>query len=53
MHGFDVNWLAVLAAAIVRFVIGGVWFAPFAFGPAWGRMVGIDSQAAKAGMASS
>ena len=50
MHGFDVNWLAVLAAAVVRFAIGGVWFAPFAFGPAWGRMVGIEAEAAKARM---
>jgi Protein of unknown function (DUF1761) len=50
MHGFDVNWLAVLLAAIVRFAIGGVWFAPFAFGPAWGRMVGINAEAAKARM---
>jgi Protein of unknown function (DUF1761) len=50
MHGFDVNWLAVLAAAAARFAIGGVWFAPFAFGPAWGRMLKIDAQAAKARM---
>jgi hypothetical protein len=50
MHGFEVNWLAVLVAAILRFVIGGVWFAPFAFGPAWGRMVGVDPEAARARM---
>jgi hypothetical protein len=50
MHGFDVNWLAVLVAAIARFAIGGVWFAPFAFGPAWGRMVGVEPEAAKARM---
>jgi hypothetical protein len=45
MHGFDVNWLAVLAAAVARFAIGGLWFAPFAFGPAWGRLVRIDEGA--------
>jgi hypothetical protein len=50
MHGFDVNWLAVLLAAVARFVIGGVWFAPFAFGPAWGRLVGIEAADAKARM---
>ena len=50
MHGFDVNWLAVFSAAVIRFVIGGLWFAPFAFGPAWGRMVGIDAAAMKARM---
>lgn len=51
VHGFDVNWLAVLAAAVVRFAIGGLWFAPFAFGPAWGRMVRIDAASARARMA--
>jgi hypothetical protein len=50
MHGFEVNWLAVLAAAILRFVIGGVWYAPFAFAPAWARLTGIDAVAAKARM---
>ena len=50
MHGFDVNWLAVFSAAVIRFVIGGLWFAPFAFGPAWGRMVGVDAAAMKARM---
>lgn len=50
MHGFHVNWLTVLAAAVVRFVIGGVWFAPFAFGPAWGRLVKLDAVAARARM---
>ena len=50
MHGFEVNWLAVLLAAVARFAIGGVWFAPFAFGPSWGRLTGIDAEAAKARM---
>lgn len=50
MHGFEVNWLAVLTAAVARFAIGGVWFAPFAFGPVWGRMVGVDPKAARARM---
>jgi hypothetical protein len=50
MHGFEVNWLAVLGAAVVRFAIGGAWFSPFAFGPKWGKLVAIDGQAAKARM---
>jgi hypothetical protein len=45
MHGFDVNWLAVFEAALARFAIGGLWFAPFAFGPVWGRLVRIDQTA--------
>jgi hypothetical protein len=50
MHGFEVNWLAVLAAAVARFAIGGIWFAPFAFGPRWGALLRIDAGAAKARM---
>ncbi len=48
MHGFDVNWLAVLAAAVARFAIGAVWYAPFAFGPAWGALLRIDAGQLKA-----
>jgi hypothetical protein len=50
MHGFDVNWLAVLAAAVARFAIGGVWYAPFAFGPRWRAMTGVDPATLKARM---
>ena len=48
MHGFDVNWLAVLAATVARFAIGGLWYSPFAFAPAWMRMVGVTPEAFKA-----
>src|SRR5580765_953604 len=41
MHGFDVNWLAVLVAAVLKFVIGGVWYSPPVFGPRWGAIVGV------------
>ena len=30
-----VNWLAVLAAAVSTFVIGGLWYSPVLFGRAW------------------
>jgi len=29
------NWLAVLAAAVSTFVIGGLWYSPAVFGRAW------------------
>jgi uncharacterized protein DUF1761 len=29
------NWLAVLAAAVSTFVIGGLWYSPVLFGRAW------------------
>jgi hypothetical protein len=30
-----INWLAVLAAAISTFVLGGLWYSPALFGRAW------------------
>jgi hypothetical protein len=29
------NWLAVVAAAVSTFVIGGLWYSPALFGRAW------------------
>jgi hypothetical protein len=30
----DINWLAVLVAAVVTFVLGGIWYGPM-FGKVW------------------
>lgn len=30
----DINWLAVLVAAVVTFVLGGLWYGPL-FGKVW------------------
>ncbi|HWP94881.1 MAG TPA: DUF1761 domain-containing protein [Gammaproteobacteria bacterium] len=30
-----INYLAVAAAAVIGFVVGAVWYAPFAFGGLW------------------
>lgn len=38
---FDLNWLAVLAAALSAFVLGGLWYGPL-FRQAWCREAGID-----------
>jgi|ERR1051325_8814562 hypothetical protein len=35
-----VNWIAVVVAAAAAVVIGGLWYAPFAFGKAWQRALG-------------
>jgi hypothetical protein len=45
MHGFDVNWFAVVVAALAKFAIGGVWYSPVAFGPRWGAIVGVSPAA--------
>ena len=44
-----ISWLAVLVAAIVKFVIGGVWYMPL-FGKQWRALQGIPENASQAGL---
>lgn len=34
----DINYLAVLVAGIVSFVIGGLWYSPILFGNVWVKL---------------
>jgi hypothetical protein len=43
----NVNWLAVLVAAIVHLVLGLVWFQPGLFGNAWVKLSGKTLDPAK------
>lgn len=43
-----VNWLAVIAAALSMFVIGGLWYGPF-FARPWQRAAGVSDEQLKAG----
>lgn len=43
----DLNWLAVIAAAVSAFVLGGIWYGPL-FKRAWCREAGIDPDSAPA-----
>ena len=48
----DINYWAVLAAAVGSFVIGGLWYSPLLFGKAWQREVGLsDEELARGNMA--
>lgn len=38
MTELDFNVVAIIVAAAAGFAVGGVWYAPFAFGPLWSRM---------------
>lgn len=39
---FDqVNWVAVIGAAIVAFAINAIWYGPL-FGARWARLIGVD-----------
>jgi len=45
----DINHLAVLAAAVSAFVLGGAWYSPALFGKAWLEETGVDEQAGHPG----
>lgn len=38
----NINWLAVLVAAIAYFALGALWYSKAFFGPKWASLVGID-----------
>ena len=52
-----VNYLAILVAAIVAYVIGALWYSPALFGKAWMKLSGMTkkdlAKAKKKGMAKS
>jgi hypothetical protein len=45
----EVNWLAVLAAAISSFLLGGLWYSPALFMKAWQRGAGLTDEQLKGG----
>lgn len=47
----EVNWLAVLAAAISAFLLGGLWYSPALFMKAWQRGAGLTDEQLKGGNA--
>ena len=40
----EVSFLPVLLAAVIQFIIGGVWFSPLLFGNIWMKLSGITSK---------
>ena len=41
----ELNYMAILVATVVQFVIGAVWYTPL-FGKLWGRIHGFDKLSA-------
>jgi hypothetical protein len=42
-----INWLAVIAAALSTFLLGGIWYSPALFGNAWMRENGFTEEKLK------
>lgn len=40
----QISYLAVTAAAISTFLVGGLWYSPILFGKAWQREAGLSDQ---------
>jgi len=45
----EINWLAVVVAAIACFLLGGLWYSPVLFGKAWQRETGLTDEKLKNG----
>jgi uncharacterized protein DUF1761 len=39
----DLNWLAVIVAALAYYALGAAWYAPPVLGKAWMRSIGMDT----------
>ena len=38
----QINWLAVLVAALAYFMLGAIWYSKALFGSKWAALVGLD-----------
>jgi hypothetical protein len=38
----EINWLAVLVAAVAYFMLGAIWYSKALFAPKWAKLVGLD-----------
>lgn len=45
----ELNWIAVIAAAVSAFLLGGLWYSPLLFSKAWMRLSGITEEKARSG----
>jgi hypothetical protein len=42
MHMHNLNWLAILAAAISTMILGFLWYSPLLLGKVWAREMGYE-----------
>ncbi len=40
----EINYIAILVAAVAQFIVGGIWYMPI-FGKVWGEIHGFDKVA--------
>lgn len=45
-----INWLAVLAAVVVRMLVGGLWYSPLLFVKPWQALTGVTPETMRSGL---
>jgi len=43
----NLNWLAIIAAAVSAFILGGLWYSPLMFAKRWMKETGITEEQTK------
>jgi hypothetical protein len=43
----NLNWLAIIAAAVSAFILGGLWYSPLLFARRWMKETGITEESTK------
>ena len=43
----NLNWLAIIAAAVSAFVLGGLWYSPILFAKRWMKETGITEESTR------
>ncbi|HET6863806.1 MAG TPA: DUF1761 domain-containing protein [Candidatus Saccharimonadales bacterium] len=44
MPSVDINWWAVIVAALINMAVGAVWYSPGVFGKHWARLTGHKTE---------
>jgi hypothetical protein len=47
LEHMDINYIAILVATVVQFIIGAIWYMPL-FGNLWGKMHGFEKNSPEA-----
>ncbi len=50
MQTIPINWLAVIVAAIIRMVVGTIWYSPIGFVKPWQMLTGVTPEKMQAGL---
>jgi hypothetical protein len=50
MDPTTLHWPAIVCAALLTFLLGGLWYSPLLFGRAWQRLVGLEDAELQKGL---